>query len=183
MTFGYDSSFVLALSRMRVDDFAIELFTRLRLERLGAQEVSRPVIFICHSLGGIVFKDAIVEASLQGTMYEGILKNTAGVVFMGTPHRASRTASPARNLTRIVNVLTVGATFKTHLLKTLEVSSSESDAISRRATHLMKNFPIVSFYEQKPLGATLVSTCGTGCAMETDIFPDRRAIFCNIGTS
>lgn len=51
---------------------------------------SLPVIFICHSLGGLVVKQALASAALREPNVPGVkdLKAlTYGVVFFGTPHR------------------------------------------------------------------------------------------------
>lgn len=158
MTFGYDSSYVFGNSSMGINDFAVDLLTRLHLERRDSRETSRPLIFICHSLGGIVLKEAIIHSSLQAKDYPGILDSIAGVVFMGTPHRGSRSATQAQHLANIINIVTLGSGVRKELLKTLETSSRELETISRHATQLLKNFPIISFYERKPLiGSSLVS--------------------------
>lgn len=39
-----------------VDDFARDLLQRLKSVRKAAEERARPLYFICHSLGGILFK-------------------------------------------------------------------------------------------------------------------------------
>lgn len=156
MAFGYDSSVLLGKSRMTINDFAVELTTRLELEREKPQERNRPLIFICHSLGGIVFKEFLVHVSLQLDDCRHLAQSVAGVVFMGTPHRGSKIASPAQLLARIVNVATLGSLVRTDLLRALEVSSAELETISRHATLLLKSLAVISFYEQKPLGATVV---------------------------
>lgn len=165
MTFGYDSSYVFGNSSMGINDFAVDLLTRLQLERRDTCETSRPLIFICHSLGGIVLKEAIIHSSLQAKDYPGILDSISGVVFMGTPHRGSRSATQAQHLANIINVVTLGSGVRKELLKTLETSSRELETISRHATQLLKNFTIISFYERKPLiGSSLVSL---GCNSST----------------
>jgi hypothetical protein len=157
MTFGYDSAVIFAKSKMGINDFAVDLLTRLRLARQQPQELSRPIVFICHSLGGVVFKEALIQAALQGDQYDAIAKRISGVVFMGTPHRGSRSASQARNLSRIINVVTLGSAVRSELLQTLQVSSTDLETISRHAAQLLKTVSIVSFYETKPLGPSVVS--------------------------
>ncbi|KAK3689772.1 hypothetical protein B0T22DRAFT_377501 [Podospora appendiculata] len=117
MTYGYDSSFVFAASKMGVTDFAVDLLNRLRLARQLDEEKSRPLVFICHSLGGVVFKEMLIQAALD----------------------------PGQH----------GETTK-HITGNLEVSSVELETISRHSTQLLKNFSIVSFYEQKRLGLSMI---------------------------
>mgnify|MGYP001606572691 CR=1 FL=1 len=156
MTFGYDSSVLLGKSRMTINDFAADLTTRLEIEREKTRERNRPLIFICHSLGGVVFKEFLVHISLQLDDCRHLAQSVSGVVFMGTPHRGSKVASLAQVLSKIVDVATLGSLIRTDLLRTLRVSSAELETISRHATLLLKSLAVISFYEQKPLGATLV---------------------------
>ena len=156
MTFGYDSAVLFGSSRSSINDFAVDLTTRLELERRHTQEQQRPLIFVCHSLGGVVFKEFLVHLSLQLDRGRDLLRSIFGVVFMGTPHRGSRAATPARLLSKIINVATLGSAVRSDLIRTLQVSSVELETISRHATELLKALTIVSFYEQKPMGPTLV---------------------------
>jgi hypothetical protein len=156
MTYGYDSALFFSRSESSVNDFALDLLSRLRLERKSPFESKRPILFICHSLGGVVFKQALITASSQPDHYGDILKSIRGVVFMGTPHRGSRTAGPAQLLSKIINDATFGTAIRSGLLGVLKVSSKTLDNISLLSISLLKELRIVSFYEQKPLGISRV---------------------------
>lgn len=58
LTFGYNSKTYFSRSKSNIQDFASELLTAISTQRQGAIERNRPLIFICHSLGGLVFKQA-----------------------------------------------------------------------------------------------------------------------------
>ena len=156
MTYGYDSTVVFGSSRMSIDDFSLDLLSRLSLVRQESAEKKRPVIFICHSLGGLVFKQALISAKLQGNNYRNILESIHGVVFMGTPHRGSRSASHARLLSKIINTATLGRGVRSELLEFLKISSRSLEQISRQSVQILNPLSIVSFYEQKPLGPSLI---------------------------
>jgi hypothetical protein len=160
MTYGYDSAVAFGRSRMGVADFARDLLSRVRIERRVLTDdhppTPRPIIFICHSLGGVVVKQALIMASLQQEHYGNILENTYGVVFMGTPHRGSRIANQAGILSRIINAATFGSAVRADLLNVLRLASRELEQISQLSVPLLKDLSIVSFYEQKPLGPSLV---------------------------
>ncbi|KAF4465865.1 ankyrin repeats (3 copies) domain-containing [Fusarium albosuccineum] len=154
MTFGYDSALKNSTSRMTVFDFAQDLLTRLVMERQDPLERERPIIFLCHSLGGIVAKQALILAHIRHKFYGTIVKSTTGIAFFGTPHRGSKIASTGRILSRIVNAASLSRTIRSDLLKTLEISSQSLDQISQLSSQILSGISIISFYEQKPLGST-----------------------------
>ncbi|KAJ6443517.1 ankyrin repeats (3 copies) domain-containing protein [Purpureocillium lavendulum] len=60
------------------------------------------------NLGGVVSKEFLIHLSLQLDRGRELLDSVFGVVFMGTPHRGSRVATPAKLLANIINVATLG---------------------------------------------------------------------------
>lgn len=56
LTFGYNSRTYFSRTDSDVQDFASELLAELMANRKTHIERQRPIVFICHSLGGIVFK-------------------------------------------------------------------------------------------------------------------------------
>ncbi|KAF3764686.1 ankyrin [Cryphonectria parasitica EP155] len=102
MTYGYDSSYVFSNSLMGINDFAKDLLTRLCIERRDALETSRPLFFVCHSLGGIVFKQAIVLSSLEAKDYPGILDSISGVISSQELEEISR---DAKELLKKINIV------------------------------------------------------------------------------
>ena len=55
-TYGYDSIVAFSKSAAELDDFARELLHQIQSQRNSARERACSMIFICHSLGGILFK-------------------------------------------------------------------------------------------------------------------------------
>ena len=56
MSFGYDSRTIFTKAVTDIDDAAAMLLDRIDGERQSAEEKARPLIFVAHSLGGIVAK-------------------------------------------------------------------------------------------------------------------------------
>ena len=112
LTYGYDTHIRYWLkgpvSKKTVDDHAWDLLCALEALRRSPDETSRPLLFVVHSLGGIVVKQALRRSRASPstkTHLRGIFESTVGVVFFGTPHRG---ADP-RNFLR--HLLTASARF------------------------------------------------------------------------
>ncbi|KAI0858067.1 putative ankyrin repeat protein [Xylaria cubensis] len=56
-------------------------------KRLEETETDRPVIWICHDLGGMVVKAALTMAMANTFKYGKIAVLTTAIIFLGTPHR------------------------------------------------------------------------------------------------
>lgn len=63
-----------------------------RLKSAGVGE-SRPVVWVCHSMGGLIVKGIINKAlASSDEKIQNIAKSTRGIIFLGTPHRGSSIA-------------------------------------------------------------------------------------------
>ncbi|KAK1753599.1 hypothetical protein QBC47DRAFT_430393 [Echria macrotheca] len=78
--------------RLQNDIFAHagELLRELSAARTALATSARPIIFVAHSTGGILLKEALrlSEMERDGPLKE-ILLSTSAVVFLGCPHRAT----------------------------------------------------------------------------------------------
>ncbi|KAK8043433.1 hypothetical protein PG993_005863 [Apiospora rasikravindrae] len=90
MTWGYDSMVVRAFSPTNKGT----LFGHAKnlMFSLGRHTVAgRPIIFIAHSLGGIIVKEMLAKCDISdNTRHKKIVDATAGIMFFGTPHRGSK---------------------------------------------------------------------------------------------
>ncbi|KAF7509588.1 hypothetical protein GJ744_007626 [Endocarpon pusillum] len=62
MTFGYNAAAAFGQSTPDVIDHAKGLLSSLVAKREKSEEKDRPLIFVAHSLGGIVVKQALLQA-------------------------------------------------------------------------------------------------------------------------
>ncbi|KAK0612792.1 hypothetical protein B0T17DRAFT_583367 [Bombardia bombarda] len=149
MTFGYDSGLAFNRSKSGIDNFARDLLNRLRMVRGDADALNRPIIFIAHSLGGIVVKKALIIAHEEDAHYGSIARSTLGIIFMGTPHRGSELVPWTILFSNIVNVATLGRGARKTLLRQLDSKSTALMDISRQFVHRATPLKILSFVEQQ----------------------------------
>ncbi|KAL3459246.1 hypothetical protein BJX64DRAFT_265080 [Aspergillus heterothallicus] len=144
--FGYNSSVSIRSSSAGVREQAQNLLTRLLLERHECQ--SRPIIFIAHSLGGIVVKEALVQAKL-GTLYDSIRIATYGIAFFGTPHRGSYLANMGETVAKTVRAFlrTPSNTF----INALKENDLYANELSANFQQLLEDYQYINFYETLPL--------------------------------
>jgi CRP-like cAMP-binding protein len=77
-------------STMPLYDRAINTLDKLELDGLG----TRPVIFVCHSLGGLLVKQMLRCAHDFGNAdYRRIADQTKAIIFLSTPHTGADMAS------------------------------------------------------------------------------------------
>ena len=152
-TYGYDSAIAWSSSVSGITDFARDLLERLLPLRLTAHGAECTFIFICHSLGGIVFKKALTLAVLVPD-YKVLLGQVKAVVFMGTPHRGSRISSYVTPLTRIVNAALFTPAVRSTLIGSLQSLSRDLSEIAEMAAVPLSKIPAISFYEQKRMSFT-----------------------------
>lgn len=91
LTYGYDThirhKLGAAINRATVYDIAWDFLVALEAERRA--QPGRPVIFIVHSLGGIVVKEMLRRSGgcyRTQSHLRDVFESTVGIIFFGTPH-------------------------------------------------------------------------------------------------
>ncbi|KAK5994162.1 FAD-dependent monooxygenase prx3 [Cladobotryum mycophilum] len=102
----------------------------------------QPVVFIAHSLGGIVVKDAIRRS-------KACQSRTRLIIFLGTPHRGSSYAGWGKTASNLVRLVLQDSNKK--IVETLEVNSEVLDNIQEEFKQLadIHRFKIHSFQEAR----------------------------------
>lgn len=98
-SYGYPSKVFANKSVAGIREFAGHLLDDIRVQVKG----SRPIIFVCHSLGGIVVKQAMILAH-RNDNHKAVLSCTKGIIFMGTPHGGSQYADYGKVLADVANI-------------------------------------------------------------------------------
>ncbi|KAH8891923.1 hypothetical protein GQ53DRAFT_746397 [Thozetella sp. PMI_491] len=129
LTFGYDASVADwrgVVSQNRIANHAWNLLTSLATHREDDDTNERPIIFVCHSLGGLVCEDALVTSRQRSEQHlQNILRSTRGIAFLGTPHHGSGLARWAERLSRAI-----GAVKQTNT-EIVEVLKRDSEVLAR----------------------------------------------------
>jgi hypothetical protein len=90
ITYGYDTAVVASENNQGVDGLARTMLDRLATFRQRTQTRKRPLLFVCHSLGGVVLKEALVKSSqavaAKHKKLLEVMTVTYGLVFMGVPN-------------------------------------------------------------------------------------------------
>ncbi|KAK7973451.1 hypothetical protein PG988_007585 [Apiospora saccharicola] len=120
---------------------------------------AHPIIFIAHSLGGLLVKQMIIKSSsYQHHGRHGSLGNpflhTKGVIFMGTTHRGSDAQTYGQYLATVAKAL-----LRQPNLQLLEVLSRDSAILENQRnefTTISRDLDVVCFREELPTGAGLI---------------------------
>lgn len=145
MMYTYNSSPVFGSGKGRFIGEASQLLETLFVKR--NEDPARPLMLIGHSLGGILIKQALVNAQAN-RKHKGIIDATFGLVFIGTPHGGSTKSSKIAFGKACVKIIqTVYGHASNDLMKAVEHGSLFSDVLKENWRHQLENYQIVSCYE------------------------------------
>ncbi|KAL4895497.1 hypothetical protein BDV59DRAFT_174033 [Aspergillus ambiguus] len=118
----------------------------------------RPIIYVCHSLGGVLVKELLLhcrENSSYNSVYlNSIYRSTCGILFLGTPHNTN-----GLGWNSIVQSISSAVLGKEYIQPSLheqgepssQVRGSTIQNISQNFFRFTKAFPISFFYETLPV--------------------------------
>ncbi|KAK1460891.1 hypothetical protein CMEL01_15188 [Colletotrichum melonis] len=189
LAYGYDADVAKAtemVSVSRIRDHAATFLKRLTNFRDRTDSSARPIIFVCHSLGGLVCQavrvtqvftvmKALARAHTREHLKE-VLEATRGILFLGTPHHGSALAVWAERLGKSVGVL---KQTNTEILGVLRPESEVLAEIQDNFHNITQSqtkagvgtIQITCFYEELPLPGI-----GLVVPQHSAIFPGKDAI-------
>jgi len=119
--------------------------------------VERPIIFVAHSLGGLVTKQCLIYSRSiehQNSVHlRSIYLSTYGILFMGTPHNGSDLAKWGSLLQSIAAATLPRKLFdsSSHLVEDLKKNNETLQNINRQFTEIMPRLHVFYFYEARPM--------------------------------
>jgi hypothetical protein len=153
-TYGYDSNIRHRLgapaNKSTVYDLGYNLL--LILEAKRSSHPSRPLIFVAHSLGGIVVKEALRRSEGHWTHHShlhSIYDATVALICFGTPHSGADPRSVVHRVAETV-VRLAGFTVNDQLVNSLLPSSERLKELRNEFSRMSrtKNWMLFSFQEQ-----------------------------------
>lgn len=147
--YGYDTHLTESKSFKSTYDIALTLANRLTSVGFGWPS-AKPTIFLCHSLGGIIFKEAVVILASTSGQEPSFLEKLRATLFFGVPNKGMETTQ-LRTMVKgdPTEQLIEGLSSKSPRLFRLDSLFSGHQAT--------RNFRVVSFYETETTKTVQVS--------------------------
>ncbi|KAM7189943.1 P-loop containing nucleoside triphosphate hydrolase protein [Rhypophila sp. PSN 637] len=140
-----------------ISDHAKNLVWLLSNERLLTNTETRPLIFIGHSLGGLVIKSALLTSDQAGVghleRYKYIKISTGGVFYLATPHQGGQGVSLAQIVTRAYSVF---SHTNPKLLAKIAPNSEWLQSLQSSYNSTSHQFDTTFFYETRPMTVPLL---------------------------
>ncbi|KJX96479.1 hypothetical protein TI39_contig622g00006 [Zymoseptoria brevis] len=139
--------------RSDLSSLALELLRGVKAQRLHCPK--RPLVFIGHSFGGVIIKQAALLCDANHEEFSGLARSFAGMVFLGTVHREPL-APPQSMSTILAAMAATGNGGPLHLFHdTDDVLIRLASDFARLA--VVNHIPLFCFFEQPPDGDVVVN--------------------------
>jgi pimeloyl-ACP methyl ester carboxylesterase len=154
MTFGYDADVVKLwgmAGNNTLRNHGKSLASDVSDQRRGHRE--RPIIFIAHSLGGLVCEQALLICREGNANLEKLFQSTKGIIFMGTPHGGSGLATLGRMFAKYLKII---RHTNPAIVGVLQQESEVLTAVQQQFQQVLLHKPngnisIYCFFEEKPV--------------------------------
>ncbi|KAJ0298173.1 hypothetical protein COL516b_010096 [Colletotrichum fioriniae] len=158
LVYGYNADvYTTGKSTSASDNFIYQhaqtLVTNLTLYRKSERTDRNPIIFVAHSLGGILVKRALIYSNdLRDKNQEdarSIFVSTFGIIFLGTPHTGSDMATWGIVLQKMADAIAPKKMFESEsvLLKTLKKDNETLQNINSHFLDFYQRFNIHMAHE------------------------------------
>ncbi|KKZ61534.1 hypothetical protein EMCG_03895 [[Emmonsia] crescens] len=136
----------------KIQSLATTLVADLEGDRSLENCERRPIIFVCHGLGGVVVKKALAHSASSTSSLvahlNDIFISTYAILFFGTPHDNINIANWL--LLESLNASQVGSRRIKHSQSTAKAKSLSLETITNQFAPLMKKFHTFFFWEGMP---------------------------------
>ncbi|KAI1391444.1 uncharacterized protein F4822DRAFT_427295 [Hypoxylon trugodes] len=148
LTFGYNAEFRMKGSvSTSILDFAKDLLYDMKYARdyqnEGLNIGDVPLIFVVHSMGGLVVKEAYIQGQ-NDPEYDSIIKAVSAIVFLSTPHRGTHLAETLNRILQSTMIIS-----SKNYISELVKNSLTLQRLNEQFRHVAPRLDIVSFYETR----------------------------------
>ncbi|KAH6637293.1 Alpha/Beta hydrolase protein [Chaetomium tenue] len=151
-SYGYNSGGSRRESLLTVHDFAQALLADIYNSPDLRKNGDTPIVFVAHSMGGLVVKKAYLLALNDDFIYKRIGHRIHTMYFLGTPHRGA-------DLAQIVRIIRYSAGHGSKAYVDDLVPGSEAlNQINDEFRHVCSNLHLWSFFEGAPTAFGPLST-------------------------
>ncbi|KAF2118074.1 hypothetical protein BDV96DRAFT_644405 [Lophiotrema nucula] len=144
-SYGYDADWTSTRPTLtiHIHDFGHQLLEKLRNSPELATPRTTPILFVAHSMGGLVTKQAYVLAR-QDLACVDLAKRMEAMLFLSTPHRGSNLAQTLNNILR------ASATHSTRsYISNLSQQNELLSLLNDSFRHYASDLSLYSFYESR----------------------------------
>jgi len=161
LVYGYDAcltSFMDGDAGGKIHNHAEHLIAELCANRRIRKATERPIVFVAHSLGGLVVKRALIYSSeVRGNYMEhlrSVYVSTYGILFLGTPRLGADLTKWHSRLGRIWVATNLGPDFDedyndflSQWLDAVEINCETIQNIDRQFIQLIHRYHVYFFHE------------------------------------
>ncbi|KAH6843034.1 NACHT and WD domain-containing protein, variant [Chaetomium sp. MPI-CAGE-AT-0009] len=144
-TFGYNSNFKGDARGLDVLDFARDLLFEM-LNYPGGIGGERPTLFVAHSMGGLVVKQAYILGK-ENDWFTSVISSVVGIIFLATPHHGSHYAKTLNNILAVAPIRAPPKSYVSALERQSPVIQTINEVFKRHCDGL----ELVSFFETLPI--------------------------------
>ncbi|KAK7967686.1 uncharacterized protein PG986_001963 [Apiospora aurea] len=142
--YKYNATVVYGQDRGNFVEKASELLEAIVVKRRNASE-TRPIIFLCHSMGGLLVEQALINAH-NNPHYTSIKDATSGLVFFATPQRGGERRKVALGTIASNIATTLDWQKGSSVMEVLKKGSLFSEVLEEHRRHQFPHYDIVSFW-------------------------------------
>ncbi|ORY01196.1 hypothetical protein BCR34DRAFT_442403, partial [Clohesyomyces aquaticus] len=143
--FKYNSNVAFDASEMGIRGHANALLDHLWGHREDTETTSIPLIFVAHSLGGLVIKQALVLAKQNNIVYGNICSCTRAIAFFATPHKGGNGASLSDRVASVTAFITGNR--RNDILKILNPDSKHLANLTADFSHQYEDYQFFTVSE------------------------------------
>lgn len=157
LVYGYNADVYSRGHDSASDNFIFQhaqtLISHLTAYRKRERTTRNPIIWVAHSLGGILVKRALLYSNdvhaANHEPFRAIFVSTYGIIFLGTPHNGSGLATWGRVLQAMSDVILPKKLFESEsvLLKTLKHDNERLQEINSHFLDIYQRFQIHMVHE------------------------------------